>query len=94
MLQALARARQDQSSLAGEKAVLERETQQHLLWSGQALVASSITCMEDAVHQIRTVFLMPSKELKCAPLSMLSTMRRPAGGLCLLRTDGSTGGSL
>ena len=66
-LQELGIALQGQSRLAGEKAELERVAQQHLLWSGQALVAGSLAVMEEAVQQIRTAFLMPSKELKCAP---------------------------
>ena len=66
-LQELGIALQGQSRLAGEKAELERVARQHLLWSGQALVAGSLASMEEAVQQIRTAFLMPSKELRCAP---------------------------
>ena len=77
-LQELGIALRGQSRLAGEKAELERVARQHLLWSGQALVASSLGVMEEAVQQIRTAFLMPSKELKCVPCGpYLRQLRRP-----------------
>ena len=43
-----------------------RQQQRHLAWSGQALVANSVSIMEEAVDQIRATFLFTSKELKCA----------------------------
>lgn len=44
---------------------MQRDQHLHLVWSGQALVASSLLTLEEAVQQIRAAFLLPSKELKC-----------------------------
>lgn len=44
---------------------MERDQHQHLVWAGQSLVAASLNVLEEAVQQIRTAFLLPSKELKC-----------------------------
>lgn len=61
---ALVIARRDKCNLEGEKAAMERDQHRHLVWSGQALVASSLLALEEAVQQIRTAFLLPSRELK------------------------------
>lgn len=59
-------AHRDKSTLEGQKAIMERNEHQSLVWSGHALVANSLSTLEEAVQQIRTAFLLPSKDLKYA----------------------------
>jgi hypothetical protein len=75
-VQELARAAQREGRLEGETAVLQGEKaalqvqhKQFLAWSGQAMVANSVSVMEEAVEQIRTAFLLPQKDLRCDPLA-------------------------
>ena len=66
MAQALEAAEGDKWTLEGQKTEMLRQQQRHLAWSGQALIANSVSVMEEAVDQIRATFLFTSKELKCA----------------------------
>lgn len=65
MAQALEAAEGDKWTLEGQKTEMLRQQQRHLAWSGQALIANSVSVMEEAVDQIRATFLFTSKELKC-----------------------------
>ena len=40
-------------TLEGQKTEMARQQRRHLAWSGQALVANSVSVMEEAVDQIR-----------------------------------------
>jgi hypothetical protein len=55
------------AALHGEKIALQKQQQQWLAWSGQAMVSNSLNIMENAVEDIRTAFLLPQKELRQAP---------------------------
>ena len=65
MLQALEAVEGEKWTLEGQKTEMLRQQQRHLAWSGQALIANSVSVMEEAVDQIRATFLFTSKELKC-----------------------------
>lgn len=67
--QALEAAESQRWALEGQKARVEAEQLRHLAWSGHALVGNSLGLMEEAVDHIRAAFLLPQKELKCAPAS-------------------------
>ncbi len=64
--QALEAVEGEKWTLEGQKTEMLRQQQRHLAWSGQALIANSVSIMEEAVDQIRATFLFTSKELKCA----------------------------
>ena len=61
-------------TLEGQKTEMLRQQQQHLAWSGQALVANSVSIMEEAVDQIRATFLFTSKELKYGLRDFISVL--------------------
>jgi len=67
-LQALEAVEGEKWTLEGQKTEMLRQQQRHLAWSGQALIANSVSVMEEAVDQIRATFLFTSKELKYAQL--------------------------
>ena len=67
--QALEAVEGEKWTLEGQKSEMLRQQQRHLAWSGQALIAGSVSVMEEAVDQIRATFLFTSKELKCGRAS-------------------------
>ncbi len=68
-VQALEAVEGEKWTLEGQKSEMLRQQQRHLAWSGQALIAGSVSVMEEAVDQIRATFLFTSKELKCTRAS-------------------------
>lgn len=62
--QALEAVEGEKWTLEGQKAEMAAQQRRHLAWSGQALVANSVSLMEEAVDAIRAAFLCTSKELK------------------------------
>lgn len=68
--QALQRANVALGELDARQAAAERARQAALAWSGQALVSNSMAgagALQDAIEALRAAFLLPQKELKCAP---------------------------
>lgn len=72
-LQALQRANAAIGELDARQAAAERARQAALAWSGQALVSNSMAggagALQGAIEALRAAFLLPQKELRCAPMA-------------------------
>ncbi len=57
-------AQSTHSRLEGSYLQMEQSQHQQNVWTGHQMVAGSLQQLEDTIQLVRTVFLLPSKELK------------------------------